>query len=70
MKKPKRSRAIPEPSEAEVAAVLPKTQTIQLRVSVKDKDEIVACSDLLRLTRTDYLLGCHKVVAGKLGRKV
>ncbi len=66
MKKAKPSRTIPEPSEAEVLAALPKSETVQIRVTKKEKDEIVACADTVGLTRTDYLLACHRVVAAKL----
>lgn len=69
MKKVKASRPIPEPTEGEVAAALPKSETVQIRVTKLEKEEIVASAAMVGLTQTDYLLSCHRVVSRKLGRR-
>ncbi len=69
MKKRKPALTIPKPTPAEIQATLLKSQTIQLRVTDAEKTEIVACAKLLKLTQTDYLLGCHAVVAAKILRR-
>jgi uncharacterized protein (DUF1778 family) len=60
--------AIPEPSLAEVQATLPKSETIHLRVTKAEKTAIRATAGALRLSITEYLLKCHAIVAGKIGR--
>ncbi len=57
---------VPQPTLQEVQGILPKSETIHLRVSTKEKGEIVATASGLHLTITEYLLKCHTVVAAKL----
>lgn len=70
MKHRKISRTIPAPTEAEILATLPKSVTIQLRLSKAEKVEILACKDKFGLTTTAYLLGCHNVVADKIRKRI
>jgi hypothetical protein len=57
---------IPEPSLAEIKASLPKTDTIHLRLTTVEKEEIRATAKGSHLTVTEYLLKCHQVVLAKL----
>ena len=65
----KSKTSIPEPSLAEVQATLPKSETIHLRVTRAEKAAIRATAGALHLSITEYLLKCHSVVAGKIGRR-
>lgn len=66
MKKPKPTPVMPEPSSAEVQDALPKSETIHLRVTKAEKADVRVAASGLHLSITDYLLGCHRVVAAKL----
>lgn len=50
----------------ELNALLKKDQTIQMRVTEADKQDIKATAQGLGLTATEYLLRCHYVVSKKL----
>jgi uncharacterized protein (DUF1778 family) len=51
---------------AEVHAALPKTQTIQLRLSDREKDAVKAAASACGRSVSEYLLECHRLVADKL----
>ncbi len=64
--KRKTGSAFPEPNLAEIQSALPKSKTVQLRVTDAEKAEIKETANKLRLTMTEYLLKCHSVIEGKL----
>ena len=66
MKKRKALRTFPEPTEAEIQAAFPKSETVQLRLSKTDKADIAACADKIGLTRSEYLLRCHSFIARRI----
>jgi uncharacterized protein (DUF1778 family) len=45
---------------------MPKTETIQLRLSVNEKKAVKAAASTCGRTVTEYLLECHRMVADKL----
>lgn len=53
-------------TSAEVHDALPKTQTIQLRLSVTEKKAVKAAASGCGRTVSEYLLECHRLVADKL----
>jgi uncharacterized protein (DUF1778 family) len=64
-KKPARSVSV---SSAEVQATLPKTQTIQLRLSDREKEAVKAAATACGRSVSEYLLECHRLVADKLSK--
>ena len=63
------TEAFPQPTSDEVKARVLKTETIQLRLTKIEKDEIRRVASRLSLSITDYILKCHEVVAAKLEEK-
>ena len=63
------TEAFPQPTSDEVKARLLKTETIQLRLTKIEKDEIRRVASRLSLSITDYILKCHEVVSAKLEEK-
>lgn len=61
--------AFPQPTSDEVKARVLKSDTIQLRLTKVEKDEIRRVASRLSLSITDYILKCHEVVAAKLEEK-
>lgn len=53
-------------TKKEVERKIPKTETIQLRVSKADKESIKKTAQKNGLTTTDYLIRCHYLVSEKL----
>jgi uncharacterized protein (DUF1778 family) len=53
-------------TSAEVSAALPKTQTIQLRLSDREKEAVKAAATACGRSVSEYLLECHRLVADKL----
>lgn len=51
---------------AEVHAALPKTQTIQLRLSDREKEAVKAAATACGRSVSEYLLECHRMLADKL----
>lgn len=66
MKKKPDSVTLPTMKADEIQEWLPKTETVQLRVSVKDKASIVEAAQSLHLTTTEYMLKCHELISSKL----
>jgi len=62
-KKPARPASV---TSAEVHAALPKSQTIQLRLSVTEKAAVKAAATACGRSVSEYLLECHRLVAEKL----
>jgi hypothetical protein len=60
------TEAFPQPTSDEIKARVLKTETIQLRLTKIEKDEIRRVASRLSLSITDYILKCHEVVAEKL----
>ena len=59
-------KAVPRVSKAEVDAKIRKSETIQLRLTPTEKDEIKRKATSLGLSVTEYLIKCHAAVASKL----
>jgi uncharacterized protein (DUF1778 family) len=59
-------KSIPEPTTTEVKDGLAKTETIHLRLTKIEKQDIRQTAQGLHLSITEYLLKCHAVVAAKL----
>ena len=53
-------------TSAEAHAALPKTQTIQLRLSDREKEAVKAAATACGRSVSEYLLECHRLVADKL----
>ena len=64
-KKPAKPLAV---TSAEVHDTLPKTQTIQLRLSLAEKKAVKAAASGCGRTVSEYLLECHRLVADKLSQ--
>ena len=60
------TEAFPLPTSDEVKARVLKTETIQLRLTKIEKDDLRRVASRLSLSITDYILKCHEVVAAKL----
>jgi len=56
-------------TRAEVSAALPKTQTIQLRLSATEKEAVKAAATACGRSVSEYLLECHRLVADKLAKR-
>lgn len=54
------------PTNAEVQATMPKTESIQLRLSVNEKKAVKAAATACGRSVSEYLLECHRLVADKL----
>ena len=63
------TEVFPQPTAEEVKARVLKSDTIQLRLTKVEKDEIRRVASRLSLSITDYILKCHEVVAAKLEEK-
>ena len=63
------TEAFPQPTSDEVKARVLRTETIQLRLTKIEKDEIRRVASRLSLSIKDYILKCHEVVAAKLEEK-
>jgi len=55
-------------TRAEVSAALPKTETIQLRLSATEKEAVKAAATACGRSVSEYLLECHRLVADKLAK--
>lgn len=53
-------------TSAEVRAALPKSETIQLRLSTTEKEAVKAAATACGRSVSEYLLECHRLVADKL----
>jgi len=58
-----KKKDFPEPTKQEVASVVLKTETIQMRLTETEKKEIRETAESFHLSLTEYLLKCHAVVA-------
>jgi uncharacterized protein (DUF1778 family) len=56
------------PSRAEVEEILLKTETLNLRLSPADKQEIREAAAAAGLTLTEYLVQAHRLVAPHVAR--
>lgn len=62
-------KELPEPTKEEAANRVLKTETIQMRLTACEKEEIRRTAESFHLSLTEYLLKCHAVIAAKLSSK-
>ena len=61
-----RKQQLPTVTSTEVLEAIRKTETVQLRLSAKEKAAIKAAASRCKLTVTEYLLECHRLIASKI----
>ena len=61
-------KALPKPTEQQVKSAVLKSETVHLRVTKNEKDEIKKTAGALHLSITEYLLKCHGLIAEQLAK--
>ena len=62
------TKALPKPTEQQVKAAVLKSETVHLRVTKNEKEEIKRTAGALHLSITEYLLKCHGLIADQLAK--
>ena len=60
------AKKLPSVSKKRVQAELVKSETVQIRVSPNDKAAMKKAAGLCRLSVSEYLIRCHKLVSERL----